>query len=224
VATRRTYADRCGIARALDIVGERWALLIARELLLGPKRFTDLQAGLSRVSPDILSERLRELRSTGVVHRRRLGPPAGSWVYELTDWGHDLEPLLIQLGRWGSRAPLPSGDTAMSADSVILGLQTQFDPHVAEGLTVTCEMWLGDDVFHAHVADGGIDVGRGSARRPDVVIHTDPGTLEALLWHNHPVTQAQRAGAIIVEGDGPLLERFLSVFPIPEPVGVSSGS
>src|SRR5215208_936562 len=107
---KRTYGDPCGIARALDVVGERWALLVVRELLLGPKRFTDLRAGLAHVGPDMLSQRLRELEQAGVVRRRTLAPPAGSRVYELTERGLELEPVVLALGRWGSRAPFPAGD------------------------------------------------------------------------------------------------------------------
>ena len=110
MATTRTYGDGCAIARALDVVGERWALLVVRELLLGPKRFTDLRRGLPNASPNVLSERLRELEHAGVVRRRKLAPPAGSRVYELTDWGLELEPLVLSLGRWGARSPAPPGD------------------------------------------------------------------------------------------------------------------
>ena len=105
----RTYGDPCGIARALDLVGERWALLVVRELLLGPKRFTDLREALPRVSADVLSQRLRELERTGVLRRAKLPPPAGSRVYELTEWGRELEPVVLALGRWGSRGPFPDG-------------------------------------------------------------------------------------------------------------------
>src|SRR5215210_5774175 len=107
MGSKRTYGDRCGVARALDLVGERWALLVVRELVLGPKRFTDLRAGLPRLSTDVLAQRLRELEAAGVVRRRKLPPPSGARVYELTEWGQDLEPLVIGLGRWGSRAPFP---------------------------------------------------------------------------------------------------------------------
>src|SRR3954452_10567314 len=104
MAGKRTYGDRCGIARALDAVGERWALLVVRELLLGPKRFTDLRAGLPTLGPDVLAQRLRDLEAAGIVARRTLPPPAGSRVYELTERGQELEPVLLALGRWGSRA------------------------------------------------------------------------------------------------------------------------
>ena len=102
----RSYEDGCAAAHALDLIGERWALLVVRELLLGPKRFTDLRAGLPGISPNVLSQRLDELERVGVVRRRRLLPPAASWVYDLTPWGQELEPIILQLGRWGARSPL----------------------------------------------------------------------------------------------------------------------
>src|SRR3954453_5164333 len=107
MAGTRTYGDACGVARALDVIGDRWALLVVRELLLGPKRFTDLRAGLPGVGPDVLAQRLRDLEEAGAVERRVLAPPAGSKVYELTDRGRDLEPVILALGRWGSVARFP---------------------------------------------------------------------------------------------------------------------
>src|SRR5215217_6239385 len=102
----RTYGDGCGIAHGLDLVGERWALLAVRELLLGPKRFTDLRVGIPNVSPNVLSQRLRDLEERGIVRKRKLAPPAGSVVYELTDWGRELEPVIVALGSWGAKSPL----------------------------------------------------------------------------------------------------------------------
>src|SRR4051795_1875956 len=106
----RTYGDRCGVARALDLVGDRWALLVVRELLLGAKRFSDLRAGLPGVSPDVLAQRLRELEEAGVVRRTKLPPPAAARVYELTERGAELEPVVLALGRWGSAVPFPAGE------------------------------------------------------------------------------------------------------------------
>src|SRR5918995_1492840 len=105
MATMRTYCDGCAAAHALDLVGERWALLVVRELLLGPKRFTDLRAGLPNVSTNVLSQRLRELEHAGIVRRHRLPPPAASWVYELTDWGRELKPIVLSIGTWAVRSP-----------------------------------------------------------------------------------------------------------------------
>src|SRR5918998_4174539 len=111
MATKRTYGDGCAIAHGLDLVGERWALLVVRELLLGPKRFTDLKTGLPNASPNVISDRLRELEQAGLVTREKLPPPAGSRVYALTDWGRELEPTVLSLGRWAARSPaLPADD------------------------------------------------------------------------------------------------------------------
>src|SRR5215475_10313598 len=130
----RTYGDNCGIARALDVVGERWALLVVRELLLGPKRFTDLRAGLPHIGPDVLAQRLRELEHDGVIRRTTLPPPAASRVYELTEWGQKLEPVVLGLGRWGSQAPFPAGDGVLGPDALVVALKTLFDPARVNGL------------------------------------------------------------------------------------------
>src|SRR3954447_21088106 len=107
----RTYGDGCAIAHALDLVGERWGLLVVRELLLGPKRYTDLRRGLPNASPNVLAQRLGELERAGVVRRRKLPPRAAVRVYELTDWGRELEGTVISLGHWAARSPsgLPGG-------------------------------------------------------------------------------------------------------------------
>src|SRR5947207_6612840 len=184
---RRTYGDRCGIARALDVVGERWALLVVRELLLGPKGFTDLRVGLPHLSPDVLTVRLRDLERAAVVRRRKLAPPASSWVYELTEWGRELEPAVLALARWGSRAPFPGGDAGIGIDSVVLALMTMFDPGGAEGLEASYELRLGEERFHARVAGRRLEVARGEATEPDAIIETDPATLSAVLWHDQPL-------------------------------------
>ncbi len=220
MAAKRTYGDPCGIARALDLLGERWALLVVRELVLGPKRFTDLRAGLSNLSPDVLAQRLRDLERDGVVRRRKLPPPAGSRVYELTGWGRELEPILLALGRWGSRAPLPPGDAQLGVDAMVLALRTQFDPSAAGGLSATCELRLGEHHFRARVGAGRLDLARAGAEDAedaDAIIETDPGTLAAVLWHGRRLADARRAGAIRIDGSLPAVERFLRLFPPPAP-------
>ncbi len=135
MATMRTYGDRCGVARALDVVGERWALLVVRELLLGPKRFTDLRAGLPRVAPTCSPSACASSSRPGCCAGASSPPPAGSRVYELTECGQALEPLVLGLGRWGSRAPFPAGDAEFGADSFVIALKTLFDPAAAGGST-----------------------------------------------------------------------------------------
>ena len=216
MAGKRTYGDLCGIARALDVIGERWALLVVRELLLGPKRFTDLRSGLPHVSPDVLSQRLRELEQAGLVGRRTLAPPAGSRVYELTARGRQLEPVLIELGRWGSIAPFPPGDAKIGADSVMIALETLFEPAAADGLDASYELRLDDQAFRARVQEGRLELARGNAEHPDATLQTDPMTLSALLWEGRRLPEARRAGDVRVEGDSSSAGRFLRLFPLPE--------
>ncbi len=217
MAARRTYGDRCGVARALDLVGERWALLVVRELLLGPKRFTDLRGGLPHVGPDVLAQRLRELEAASVVQRRRLPAPAASQVYELTPRGRELEPVVLALGRWGSVAPFPPREDArIGVDAVVVALKTLFDPEAARGVHGTYELRLGEDRFRAEVGDGRFEVARadGDDRAPDATIATDPGTLATVLWHGRRLSDALRAGDVVIEGSRAAARRLLGLFPL----------
>jgi DNA-binding HxlR family transcriptional regulator len=224
MASRRTYCDACAAAHALDLLGERWALLVVRELLLGPKRFTDLRAGLPKASPNVLAQRLRELEGAGVVRRRKLPPPAASRVYELTDWGMELEPVIIGLGRWGARSPSRPRDAELGIDSLILSFRTMFDPRIANGLRASYELRLGEDHFFAVVADGRFEVERGSVERPDAIIEADPATLAALVYEGRRLDEALRSGDIKIEGDRAAVERFLGLFPLPEPAASAVGT
>ncbi len=221
----RSYGDRCGIARALDIVGERWALLVVRELLLGPKRFTDLRAGLPQVGPDVLSQRLRELEREDIVERRTLAPPAASRVYELTERGRALEPIVLELGRWGSRAPFPADAPDLGVDSTVLALKTLFDPGRAAAAAGRYELRFGDQSFRADVGGGRFEVARGAAERPEATIAADPMALAAVLWQGRELADAERGGEIEIEGRRAAAKRFLGLFPAPEePSFSSSGS
>jgi DNA-binding HxlR family transcriptional regulator len=215
--TTRSYGDLCGIARALDVVGERWALLVVRELILGPKRFTDLRAGLPNVGPDVLAQRLRELEAAGVLQRRTLAPPAGSRVYELTARGRALEPVLLELGRWGTFAPVPDGAAQLGVDSAVLALRTLFDPSRADDLDGTFELRLRDQVFRADVEGGELRLARAEAPEADATISVDPMTLAAVLWQGRKLSDAERAGELGVEGDRRAAARFLKLFPLPDP-------
>jgi DNA-binding HxlR family transcriptional regulator len=212
MAATRTYGEGCGIAHALDLVGQRWALLVVRELLLGPKRFTDLRSGLPNASPNVLSERLRELEQGGIVQRRRLPPPAGSSVYELTSWGSELEPVVRSLGSWGARSPDFPEDAPVGSDSVVLALRAFFDPQAANGLDARYELRLGENTFRIEIAGGRFDVDRGPAEDPDAVIETDAGTLRAVLWQGCALDAAQRTGDLEIQGDRRAAERFVRLF------------
>jgi DNA-binding HxlR family transcriptional regulator len=224
MATRRTYCDACAAAHALDLIGERWALLVVRELLLGPKRFTDLRAGLPNASPNVLAQRLRELEGAGVVRRRKLPPPAASRVYELTDWGMELEPVIIGLGRWGARSPSRPRDAGLGVDSLILSFRTMFDPRIANGLRASYELHLGEDRFRAVVADGRFEVERRSVDRPDAIIESYPATLAALVYEGCSLDEALRSGDIKIEGDRSAVERFLGLFPLPASAASAVGA
>jgi len=205
----RTYGDRCGVARALDVVGERWALLIVRELVLGPKRFSDLRGGLPRVAPDVLSQRLRELEGAGVLRRATLPPPSNARVYELTAWGQELEPLVVGLGRWGSRAPFPGGDADLGTDAFVIALKTLFEPG---GFAGVVDLRLGDDRFALTVRGGKLDARRGTPENPDLAILADPGPLAVAMWHGGPLDDVE------LLGDVALFDRFRALFPAPMPV------
>jgi DNA-binding HxlR family transcriptional regulator/putative sterol carrier protein len=217
MATARTYGEACGIPRALDRVGERWALMVVRELVLGPKRFTDLRTGLPQASPNVLAQRLKELEEVGVVRKRRLPPPAASQVYELTDWGRELETVLIALGRWGARAPAPPEGAGMSLDSHLLSLTTLFDPEKAGEFEGTVELRFGEHTFHARVAGGRIEVARGEAPSADAVVTSEPGTFLAISHGRATLDDALAMGELEISGDRDVVARFVTLFTLPAP-------
>ena len=217
MAGRRSYRDPCGVARGLDLVGERWALLVVRELLFGPRRFTDLRAGLPGASPNVLSQRLDELAESGVVRRRRLPPPAASWVYELTGWGRELEDVLVRLGAWGARAPgVPAAE--LTARALMLALKTTFDPAAAGSLRGRFELRLGEDTFRARVRDGRLELTGDGADPPDAVIEASGRTLRAVVFGDRQAGEALQAGDLRLSGDRQAALRFLGLFGRPQPV------
>ncbi len=212
----RCYDDPCGVARALDRVGERWALLVVRELLLGPKRFTDLREGLPSASPNVLSQRLDELVESGVVHRRQLEPPARTWVYELTPWGRELEAVLLSLARWGSRAtPIPRGE--LSPDALLLALRTTLDPERAQAEPLVVDLRLAPERYRVRLAGGQVDIARGPAERPDAILDTDAATLRRLVFGDLTLADARQRGSIRIEGSQRAAARFLDSFRRPSP-------
>jgi DNA-binding HxlR family transcriptional regulator/putative sterol carrier protein len=222
MANKRSYDDGCAGAHALDLVGERWALLVVRELLLGPKRFTDLRASLPGISPNVLTQRLGELELASIVLRRRLPPPANVWVYALSDWGKELETIIAELGRWGARSPqLPRG-AAMSADSLILSFRTMFDAQAAKGLKARYELRFGGNHYHAEIGGGRIELDRGRMPQADAVLDSDPDTLAALAYDGADVTAAIDGGRLRIDGDRQAAKRFLTLFRLPPPAPVLS--
>ncbi len=211
----RSYDDPCGVARALDAIGERWALLVVRDLLLGPKRFTDLAAGLPGMSQNVLAQRLRDLEGHGLVRRRVLGPPSGARVYELTDAGHELEEVVLALARWGSRAPLVDRAT-LTADALALALRTTFDTAAAGDLQARVALHLGDDRFVAELAEGGFRITRGETHDPDVVLTAEAGALQGIVFGGAELPPTA------VSGDRALAERFVRLFPRPQPRAAST--
>jgi DNA-binding HxlR family transcriptional regulator len=178
--TNRSYTDACPIARALDVLGERWALLVVRELLLAPRRFSDVRRGLPGASSNLIADRLRELEAHGVVRRRRLPPPAGSWVYELTDRGRRVESVLFALGDWGAELARPPEPFALSAASVLLYLRGAARPDPAAP-PATLRIQLGDDVWTVRTGQGRVEVEGGEPARVDASLVTDPHTFNAFL-------------------------------------------
>lgn len=210
---RRRYADPCGIARALDVVGERWALLVIRELTLGPRRFGQLQEGMPDVSPNVLAQRLRDLEDDGVIRRRMLEPPASIPVYELTERGQALEPILVELGRWGSSTPRISG-REMSTASMLFALRTMFDPH--EQPNVTYGLQLDGEHFTVRIADGAIAISRGRPAEADAYLATNITMLRTVVFLGTGVRAAEDAGALTIDGDRRAAARFPKYFRAPQ--------
>ncbi|MFI6368631.1 winged helix-turn-helix transcriptional regulator [Nocardia sp. NPDC050630] len=217
---KRSYHDACGAARALDLVGERWSLLVVRELLLGPKRFTDLRAGLPGISPNVLSQRLEELVQIGVVHKRKLPPPVGAAVYDLTDWGRELDDVIVALNRWGSRTPNSYSCSDMSTDSLMVTLRTFFQPEQAAGVHADYDLYFtgsdsGADEFHAVVADQALSVSRGATGTATVAIHTTVPAFISVAFHGRPLAEALRTGDTKISGDYAAAARFIDFFELP---------
>lgn len=202
--TSRSYGDACATARALDVVGERWALLVVRELLLGPQRFSDVRRALPGASSNLVTDRLRELEGRGVVTRRTLPPPAGSTVYELTGWGRELEPIVLALGAWAARVPLPR-DASLSATSVLLFLRGSARPR-----RIACyRVELDSRVWTVRTEPGRLTVEPGEPAGPDAVVRTDPRTLNALLEKPGGLDAALADGRVTIEGDRKAVRRLL---------------
>lgn len=214
------YDDPCGIARALDVVGDRWALLVVRELIFGGKRFAQLRAGLPGVSPNVLSQRLRELEASGLVRRQTLPPPVNVTVYELTERGAALEPVLLELGRWGSRQPLHTAKD-LSVSAFLVALKTVFHPAAATSAVIG--LLVGGESFRLTVSGTAIDIRRDDPSRADgldradVTLAGDLGTVRSVAFGRETPAAAERAGRLQITGNRRLAAQFGRMFPVPRP-------
>jgi DNA-binding HxlR family transcriptional regulator len=216
---KRRYDDACGTAHGLELIGERWALLVLRELMLGPKRFSDLKADLPGISANVLTQRLEGLEESGLLVRKRLPPPANAQVYELTQWGYEAEPIVQTLGRWAARSPAHDPTLPISATSIMLSFRTMYDAGRARALGATIGFRFGADSFVATAEFDELKVTRGDTAGADVVFVGDPSALAGAVYGKVPLDDLTAAGVLEVEGDRSAAERFISIFELPPKVG-----
>jgi DNA-binding HxlR family transcriptional regulator len=217
-AAKRRYDDACGTAHALDLIGERWALLVMRELMLGPKRFGDLRSDLPGISANVLTQRLEGLEAAGLLVRRRLPPPASAQVYELTSWGYEAEPIVQSLGRWAARSPAHDPTLPISATSIMLSFRTMFDSARAGDFSARIGFRLGTEHFMARVQDGRFENARAEIQGADVVFIGTPTGLAAFVYGKQPIDVLEGAGMLKLEGDREVAARFATLFPLPSKV------
>ncbi|MEQ7873728.1 winged helix-turn-helix transcriptional regulator [Sphingomonas sp. ASV193] len=214
---KRRYDDACGTAHALDLIGERWALLVLRELMLGPRRFTDLKVDLPGISANVLTQRLGELEARGLVRRRFLPSPTRVAVYEATAWGLEAEPIVQSLGRWAARSPAHDPTLPISGVSILLSFRTMIDARRAKGIDARIGFRFGHDDYVARIKKGAIKVARASEARPlsgcDAVFSGPPSALAAVVYGGQPLD------LVGVTGDRALAQRFTTLFPLPPKVG-----
>src|ERR1700712_2818989 len=196
----RWYDDACGTAHALELVGERWALLIVRELMLGGRRFGDIRASLPGISANVLTVRLAGLEQVGIVKRRTLPPPASVQVYELTEWGYEAEPAIQELGRWAARSPAHDATLSFSAVSLMLSLRTMHSPERVAKLDATIGFRLGEDSFVGHLTKNGLVVERGDPGGADVIFTSTPPLMAAAVYGGVPLDVLEADGQLKIVG------------------------
>lgn len=216
----RSYGQYCGLAHALEIVGERWAMLIIRDLVLGPKRFTDLRTGLPRIPTNVLSARLKELENAGVVRRRTMPRPSAAVAYELTEYGAELEDIVLRLGRWGaSTLGAPGPEDIVTPDGEVLALRATFQPEAAAGVRAGYQVRIADVVVHARVDDGTLIAGEGPLPDADLILEMDKiTTLKPLLSGEITPEDAIADDLVTVTGNRAEFKRFLKLFGVKTPV------
>ncbi|KQN82402.1 transcriptional regulator [Sphingomonas sp. Leaf67] len=213
---KRRYDDACGAALGMEYVGERWALLLMRELLLGPRRFGELRTGLPGISANVLTQRLAGLEAAGIVHRHRLPPPANVQVYELTRWGYESEPVVLALAKWALRSPTHDPTLPFSAVSLLLSLKMLLVAERAGDWRATVAFRFGEDAYVATLADGALHVRRGAATAAvNATLSGAPSAFLPVVYGGRPLAAAD---AIVVEGNRAIAERFTTLFRLPPKV------
>jgi DNA-binding HxlR family transcriptional regulator len=213
--SRRRYEDACGAAHALDLIGERWALLVLRELMFGPKRFSDLKADLHGISANVLTQRLEGLEESGIVTRRRLPPPASVQVYELTPWGYEARPILEVMGRWAARSPSHDPSLPISAAALLSSFLTMFAPERAKDIDAKMGVRFGPESFVIRIGQGEIAIRREEFDGVDAAFAGTPAALGAAVYGGQKLDALAAAGLLSVSGDRALAERFVTLFPLP---------
>ena len=209
---KRRYDDACGTAHALELIGDRWTLLVLRELMLGGRRFSDLRGDLPGISANVLTQRLAELGERGLVARKRLPPPASVQVYQATSWGLEAEPIVQALGRWAARSPGHDATLPLSGVSLMLSFGTMFDPDKAKKFDGRIGFRLGPDSYLARIRKGRFKVARGEAGAGDVLFTASPTAIAAVVYGGAPLDSVR------IEGDRTLAEKFITLFPLPAKV------
>lgn len=213
---KRSYNQYCGLAVALDLLGERWSLLLLRNLLLGPQRFTDLLDGLPGIGTALLAERLKQLEQAGVITKATLPPPAASAVYQLTPDGEELRPVLIGLARWGlSRLGEPTEQQFIAPDLLAIGLQARFESAAAEAASGVYELRIGERCYRVDITKDDISIHAGAVDAPRASIITDTATLVGINSGGLSLTEALSTGAVAVEGDLEALPTLARAFGLP---------
>ena len=214
------YADACGTAFAMELVGERWSMLIVRELMLGGRRFSDIRARLPGISAKVLTERLNGLEQAGVLVKRKLPPPAEVQVYELTEWGYLAEPAIQELGRWAARSTRHDPTLPLSPVSFMLSMRTMVDKAALKQLSGTIGFETGGESFVGTLDNGELPIVRADTASADVVFRADtPPELAALFYGKMPVGEWEREEGRAIDGDRVLARRYLDLFSLPEKVG-----
>jgi len=210
---KKRFDDACGLAHAMELLGERWAMLVLRELAYGPRRFSELKSDLQGISANVLTQRLSELESRGLVRKSKLPPPASVQVYEATEWGLEAIPVIASLGRWAARSPLHNPELRMSHVSVVMSLQTLISPERAKGMDARVGFRFGNVNYVTTVRDGRLAVERRDADGCDVTFIGAPSAIAAVIHGGAPFE------TIAIEGDLALAKRFVTLFPLPSKVG-----